>query len=284
MRFVSVGHVKILIAAVCAPAFLAGPAYAAPSGAGNLLGILVNPLAILLAALAMVGLVVLLSYRMNRNLRREMAERARAQDAMRTAEQRFRILLERAPFPIAISDPDTGRVRFSNAQWDKEFQPDDKAAADRCTVDSYEDPVDRSKVLKLLENEDFVRDYELQLKRHNGESMWAYLSAALVDFGGEKALFVAFNDITALKKTEQENLRLIEDLQRALHDVRTLRGLIPICSYCKRIRNDTGFWLQVDAYIQQHTDAEFSHGVCPECEERLYQDLWGESPPAQSDS
>ena len=236
----------------------------------------------LAALLAAVGLVVFWIYRMNRNLHREMAERSRAQDAARAAEQRFRMLVERAPFPIAISDPKTGRVRFCNEQWERDFHPDEKEAGDRCTVDSYENPVDRARILRLLEEQDSVRDFELQLKRHNGEAMWAYLSAALIDFGGEQALFVAFNDITARKNTEEENMRLIADLQQALQDVRTLRGLIPICSYCKRIRNDTGFWLQVDAYIQQHTDAEFSHGVCPECEGRLYQDLWGDNPPPRS--
>lgn len=56
-----------------------------------------------------------------------------------------------------------------------------------------------------------------------------------------------------------------EALQKALSEVKTLRGLIPICAHCKRIRNDQGFWLQLELYLREHSDAEFSHGICPEC-------------------
>ena len=231
------------------------------------------------ALLAVVAALGFWYYRINGKLRREMAERSRAEAALLAAEQRFRILVERAPFPIAISVPDTGRVRFCNEQWEKELMPPE-GSPDACsTVDLYEDPQARAELLRLLEENDAVRDHEALLKKPDGSTIWAYLSAALIDFGGEQALLVAFNDITPRKAAEQENVRLINDLQQALQDVKTLRGLIPICSYCKRIRNDAGFWLQVDAYIQQHTAAEFSHGVCPECKERVYQDLRGDMPP-----
>ena len=59
-----------------------------------------------------------------------------------------------------------------------------------------------------------------------------------------------------------------EDLQKALDDVKTLRGIIPICSYCNKIRDDKGAWAIVEAYITEHTDAEFSHGICPDCYEK----------------
>jgi GAF domain-containing protein len=57
----------------------------------------------------------------------------------------------------------------------------------------------------------------------------------------------------------------VGDLQKALAEVRTLRGIIPICAKCKKVRNDQGYWSQVDEYIRQHTDASFSHGLCPTC-------------------
>jgi phosphoserine phosphatase RsbU/P len=57
----------------------------------------------------------------------------------------------------------------------------------------------------------------------------------------------------------------VKELQKALEEVRTLRGIIPICATCKKIRDDQGFWQRVEAYVGAHTDAVFSHGICPEC-------------------
>jgi len=62
----------------------------------------------------------------------------------------------------------------------------------------------------------------------------------------------------------------IEELQQALEQVRTLRGIVPICAGCKKIRDDEGFWQQVEVYVRDHTEAQFTHGLCPECIERLY--------------
>ena len=69
---------------------------------------------------------------------------------------------------------------------------------------------------------------------------------------------------------EQEQGKLIQNLQRAIAEVKTLKGIIPICASCKNIRDDKGYWNQVEEYVQNHTDAEFSHGICPDCMEKLY--------------
>ncbi|NLI33584.1 MAG: sensor with HAMP domain protein, partial [Deltaproteobacteria bacterium] len=68
----------------------------------------------------------------------------------------------------------------------------------------------------------------------------------------------------------QEMEALIEELRNALAQVKTLSGLLPICAACKRIRDDNGYWRQIEAYIGEHSEAEFSHGICPECARRLY--------------
>jgi hypothetical protein len=62
-------------------------------------------------------------------------------------------------------------------------------------------------------------------------------------------------------------------LERALSEIRTLRGLLPICSHCKSIRNDKGLWTRVEAYFSDHTDVRFSHGLCPNCIKELYPDI-----------
>ena len=72
------------------------------------------------------------------------------------------------------------------------------------------------------------------------------------------------------KDAERERERLISELSEALAQVRTLSGLLPICSSCRRIRNDKGYWERLEEFIQEHTDADFSHGICPECMAEIY--------------
>lgn len=71
-----------------------------------------------------------------------------------------------------------------------------------------------------------------------------------------------------LREREREQQALILQLQEALSEIRTLKGCIPICAWCKKIRDDKGSWDQLEAYISKHTDASFSHGLCPECFEK----------------
>lgn len=77
-------------------------------------------------------------------------------------------------------------------------------------------------------------------------------------------------DISQRKKMELENKSLIKELQDAISKVKTLSGLLPICSHCKKIRDDEGYWNQIEDYIHKHSDVDFSHGICPECLEKLY--------------
>src|SRR2546428_7422935 len=77
-------------------------------------------------------------------------------------------------------------------------------------------------------------------------------------------------DITEQKRLEEQRERLIEELRDALTHIKALRGLLPICAACKKIRDDHGYWKQIEEYISDHSDAKFSHGICPECRQKLY--------------
>ena len=81
------------------------------------------------------------------------------------------------------------------------------------------------------------------------------------------------HDITERKRAEEEREKLISELKDALAKIKTLSGMLPICSYCKKIRDDKGYWDQVDSYISKHTDTVFSHGMCPECAEKALKEL-----------
>ncbi|MBF0328664.1 MAG: response regulator [Nitrospirae bacterium] len=84
---------------------------------------------------------------------------------------------------------------------------------------------------------------------------------------------VLLNSVSKCARTlllQKEREILIKQLQEALDKVKTLRGMIPICSSCKKIRDDKGFWEQLEGYISDHTEAEFTHSICPECTKKLY--------------
>jgi PAS domain-containing protein len=77
-------------------------------------------------------------------------------------------------------------------------------------------------------------------------------------------------EITERKRAEEALEEERKRLQKALDDVRTLRGILPICANCKKIRDDQGYWNQVEVYVRDHTEAKFSHGICPECMKKFY--------------
>jgi len=77
-------------------------------------------------------------------------------------------------------------------------------------------------------------------------------------------------DITERKRAEEEREKLLLDLKDALERVKTLSGLLPICSACKKIRDDKGYWNQIESYIRDHSEADFTHSICPECSKKLY--------------
>ena len=95
-------------------------------------------------------------------------------------------------------------------------------------------------------------------------------SVVFLDPAGEERTCIIFRDITQRKQLEAERERLIAELQEALGKVRMLSGLLPICASCKKIRDEKGAWNELETYVRKHTQANFSHGICPDCMHRLY--------------
>jgi len=80
--------------------------------------------------------------------------------------------------------------------------------------------------------------------------------------------------LAQVDQAEREKARLIVELQAALLDIKRLSGLLPICSSCKKIRDDAGYWHQVEVYIHTHSEADFSHSICPDCTQKLYPEFY----------
>lgn len=81
----------------------------------------------------------------------------------------------------------------------------------------------------------------------------------------DRVIYAVARDITESKRAEEERARLVRELQATLAEVKTLREILPICSYCRKIRDDENYWQTVDSYVAQHTNTRFSHSICPSC-------------------
>ena len=100
----------------------------------------------------------------------------------------------------------------------------------------------------------------------DGSFRWFRWNAA--PDSAEKVIYSVARDVTASKQAEDEREKLVRELQSALAEVNTLREILPICSYCRKIRDDGNYWHTVEDYISHHTSTMFSHGICPSCLEK----------------
>jgi hypothetical protein len=116
---------------------------------------------------------------------------------------------------------------------------------------------------------------ELRFVKENGDQFYAQLEGMAVEDKERRSAFVRLiiSDITERKRIEEEKERLIIELQNALAQVKKLSGFIPICASCKKIRDDKGYWRQVEEYIRDHSEALFSHSICPDCMRSLYPEI-----------
>jgi hypothetical protein len=117
----------------------------------------------------------------------------------------------------------------------------------------------------------------MQFTLRDGQCVSVLVGGAKLDHSRDQRVAFALN-ITELKRTQSEREALIVQLQAALSKVKLLSGLVPICANCKKIRDNKGTWNYLETYIQKHSEAEFTHSICPECIEKLYPELG--KPPA----
>jgi PAS domain S-box-containing protein len=116
--------------------------------------------------------------------------------------------------------------------------------------------------------------YMIEVNHREGGTVWLEINKQPYLEHGKVAGFIGVaRDITRRVELARERTTLITDLQEAMAKIRSLKGLLPICASCKKIRDDQGYWSQIEVYISEHSEAEFSHGICPDCARRIYPDL-----------
>jgi PAS domain S-box-containing protein len=133
-------------------------------------------------------------------------------------------------------------------------------------------------ISKYKSSEKKVRTMELELIHKTGRLYWLEVKAKLLESsrGGLKLIGIS-KDITDLKKAEQDKEdtivrlgKIISENERLLKENKVLTGLLPICSGCKRIRDDKGKWWPLETYVRKHTDADFTHTICSDCNDIFY--------------
>ncbi len=215
---------------------------------------------------------------------RDETDRKRIEETLKKSEKKYRIIAENMANVVATLDMNLRFTYISPSIIRLRGFTVEEALAQ--TIDQTMTPDSFQLVSKAFEEElrlegaetadpDRTRIMELEEYKKDGSTIWVEITSSFIRDEDRKpvGILLVSCDITERKRNKEQRDKLISDLQKALGEVKTLNGLLPICSYCKKIRDDKGYWNQIDAYIQDHSEAEFSHGICQECAKKYYPDL-----------
>ncbi len=194
------------------------------------------------------------------------------------AEERLTLAMEAIQDGVWDFNLETGEVYFSSGYYTMLGYDPGEMPACRKTWISLLHPDDRVKTVQEVDA--YIRQnknwgVEFRLRTKSGDYRWIIGRGNVVvrNEKGEPVRRVGTHtDITARKEAELEREILISDLKKAMEEVKTLSGMLPICSSCKNIRDDSGYWNRIEEYIEERSQASFSHGICPACMESLYGD------------
>ena len=204
----------------------------------------------------------------------DVTERRRSEDALRRSRESFQQLFEEAPIGMAILASGLAFTRVNRALC--EMLGYSKEELSGLNFAGFVLPEDLDTHLaaaeEFLEGSRSSFKLEARYLPKVGDPLWGSLTVERIEDSTGQMLFVLVmvEDISERRRAAAEREQMIDELKEALASVKTLRGLIPICASCKKIRDDKGYWSQVEVYVRDRSDAEFSHGICPDCMKTLY--------------
>jgi len=188
---------------------------------------------------------------------RDITVRKQAEEAIREREEKFSRAFHSNPHPMSIVTLAGGHYLDVNDSYAQTFGFSREELLGRTTVEMgiLKNDSTRRKLLQSLEERQTIKNLEVEFHTRSGRKVETLLSADKIEIGGQTCLLSVITDITERK--------------RMLKEVRTLSGLLPICAWCKKLRDDEGYWKSVEQYIGERTKAEFTHGMCPECQSKF---------------
>jgi len=208
---------------------------------------------------------------------RDISDRVRAEEKLQTTLKEledFKSALDQHAI-VAITDS-AGRITYANDEFCRlsKFSREELLGQDHRLINSG------------YHSKEFIRDLwttiasgrvwkgEVRNRAKDGTIYW--VDATIVPFlgaDGAPVQYVAIRtEITARKRAEADRESLIQELTKALQEVKTLSGLLPICASCKKVRDDSGYWNQIETYIARNSSATFSHGLCPDCGVKFFEE------------
>jgi PAS domain S-box-containing protein len=210
---------------------------------------------------------------------RDISERKHSEEALQNERNLLRTLIDNVPDLIYFKDAEGRYILNNRAHLQSMGVARQEDVLGRTTFDFHP----RELAQQYHEDEERIvatgtslpgRE-ELAFHKDTGEQRWHLTTKIPIKNGqGDVTGFVGISrDITEKRQLETQRDQYVRELQEALDRVTMLSGLLPICSGCKKIRDDKGYWQQVEGYIMKHSSARFTHGLCPECLARLYPDL-----------
>lgn len=220
------------------------------------------------------------------------------------AELRFRAIFEQAPYGIVIIDTNGKLLEFNEAAHrDLGYSKEEFAKLSLSDIDPYQSPEEiQDSMRKVLEKGE--AEFEVRHRTKAGYIRDVNVITRVVNLSGSRVFQTIWHDVTerrqaektlskysehlerlvqertaelakvnsqlqhdiAMRKlAEHEREKLISELQDAMSRIKTLSGLLPTCAWCRKVRDDDGYWKKVETYIEEHSDASFTHGICPEC-------------------
>jgi len=218
-------------------------------------------------------------------LKKTMEKEQKVSSSLRQSEEQYRLLAENASDIIWVLDFSTMTFEYVSPSVERNtgFTPDEAKAL---TMEQTLTPQSLEYVTEVLKEElsnegkegfynNRTRTIEVEQLHKGGGYFWSEVTVSFIrdENGNPISIIGVTRDISKRKIAELEKADKMEQLQQALAEIKTLQGMLPICSVCKRIRDDDGYWQIIENYIQKYTMAEFSHGICPKCAHRVYPDL-----------
>jgi PAS domain S-box-containing protein len=193
---------------------------------------------------------------------------------VKTQEEKFSKAFHSSPYAVTLTRLSDGKMIEVNEGFVKITGYGYSEVLGKTTVDLHlwDKNENRLDVVSELSKTGSVYGREFLFHKKSGELITGLFSAEIIQINSENYVLSSISDITDRKRGEEEREKQILELKGALQKVRTLSGFLPICASCKKIRDDKGYWTQIEAYIADHSDAEFSHAICPECMKKLYPD------------